>query len=110
MKPAPERRRHFMYRTERLRAGVQHGDGAAVLRPAGDVVADRDRALLAVRDGAHAAAIDAAREHVGLDRLGAAGAERDVVFAGAALVGVAFDGELVPRIGLQPLDLLVEGG
>jgi hypothetical protein len=45
---------------QRLRVCVQHGDRAAILRPAGDVVANCDRAFLAVGDGAHAAAIDAA--------------------------------------------------
>src|ERR1700753_2012339 len=77
--------------TRTLRARVQDGDGAAILRPAGDVVADRDRAFLAVGDRAHAARIDTVRRHIGLDRLGAAGAERDVVFAGAAFVRVTFD-------------------
>ncbi len=43
------------------------------------------------------------------NRLGAARAERDVVFAGAALVGVASDGEGITAVGLQPLRLLVEG-
>ena len=37
---------------------------------------------------------------------GAAGAERDVVLARAALVGVAFDGDRVLRILLQPARLL----
>src|SRR5690349_17225716 len=93
-----------------LRARVQHRDRTAVLGPAGDVVADRDRAFLAVGNGAHAARIDTMSRHVGFYRLGTAGAERNVVFAGAALVRMTFDGELVTRIGLQPLDLLVQGG
>ena len=38
-------------------------------------------------------ACDTARDEIVPHGLGAAGAERDVVFAGAALVGVAFDGE-----------------
>ena len=37
--------------------------------------------------------LDAARGEIVAHSLGAAGAERDVVFARAALVGVAFDGE-----------------
>src|ERR1700743_2944771 len=41
--------------------GVQHSDGAAILRPARDVVTDRDRAFLAVGDGPHPARIDTAR-------------------------------------------------
>src|SRR5438874_1127039 len=39
----------------------------------------------------------------------AAGAKRDIVFAGAALVGVAFDREGVVAVLLEPLRLLVEG-
>ena len=42
--------------------------------------------------------------------LGAARAERDIVFAGAALVGMTFDGEGVLRVAGQPLRLVVEGG
>src|SRR5262245_38424196 len=92
------------------RAGIEHRDGAAVLRPAGDVVAYRDRPFLAVGDRAHAADLDAARGKVVAHRLGATGPERDVVFAGAALVGVALDQEGVARIGAQPLRLLLERG
>src|SRR5262245_12725547 len=91
-------------------AGVEHRDGAAVLRPARDVVAHRDRPLLAVRDGAHAISVDAARDHIVAHRLRAAGAERDIVLARAALVGMTFDGEAVLGIVLQPLHLLVERG
>ena len=39
---------------------------------------------------------------------GAAGAERNVVFTRAALVGMALDDEGILRISLQPLDLAVE--
>ena len=53
--------------------------------------------------------VDAARGEIGANRLGAAGAERNVVFAGAALVGMAFDGEGIAVVLLQPLRLLVEG-
>src|SRR5262245_25848375 len=91
-------------------AGVEHRDGAAVLRPARDVVAPRDRPFLAVRDGPHAVAVDATRHQVLADRLGAAGAERDVVLARPALVGVTFDGERVLAVVLEPLRLLVERG
>src|SRR5277367_1513718 len=52
---APERRRSRGLRFEErvtaaagLRALIEHGDDAAVLRPAGNVVADRDGAFLAV--------------------------------------------------------------
>src|SRR5262249_11512139 len=65
-------------------AAVEHRDGTAVLRPAGDIVAHRDRPLLAVRDGAHAVAVDAARREIFAHGLSTAGAQRDVVLAGAA--------------------------
>src|SRR5204863_3777253 len=42
------------------------------------------------------------------DRFGAPGAKRDVAFARAALVGVAFDREGVTVVIAQPLRLLVE--
>ncbi len=99
-----------MKKVERSGAGVQHRDGAAVLRPAGDVVTDRHRTLLAVGDGAHTVRIDAARSEIAAHRLGAACAECDVVFAGAALVRMAFDGEGIAVVGLQPLRLLLQGG
>src|SRR4051794_41904371 len=63
-------------------AGVQHGDGAAVLRPAGDVVTDRHRTLLAVGDGAHAVRVYPARGEIAAHRLGTACAPGGVVFAG----------------------------
>src|SRR5262244_3938025 len=94
----------------RFGPAVEHRDGAAVLRPAGDVVAHRDRALLAVGDRPYAVGIDAARDQVVAGHLGAAGAERDVVLARAALVGMTFDGEGVLVVVLQPLRLLVERG
>src|SRR3954454_3703862 len=52
--------------------------------------------------------LDTARREIVAYRLRAAGAERDVVFARATLVGMAFDGEGVLRIGTQPLRLLFE--
>src|SRR5262249_44726206 len=82
------------------RAGIEHGYRAAVLRPARDVVADRDRALLAVGNRPHALCLDAARDEIIAHRLRPAGAERDVVLAGAALVGVALDGEGVLAVGV----------
>src|SRR3954452_13731918 len=92
----------------RLRGRAENCHSAAVLRPARDVVADRDRTLLAIRHGAHAVGLDAARGEIIANRLGPAGAERDVVFARAAFVGVAFDREGVIGVLLQPLRLLVE--
>ena len=87
-----DRSRHDF--VDRLRTYAQHSDGAAVLRPAGDVVANRDRTLLAVRDRPHALSLDAARDQIVTHRLRAACTQRDVVLARAALVGMALDGEL----------------
>ena len=54
--------------------------------------------------------LDAAGREIVAHGLGAAGPKRDVVFARAALVGMAFDGEGVVAVLLQPLRLLVERG
>src|ERR1700730_3855929 len=97
-------------RTRSGAARIQHGDRAAVLRPAGDVVADRNRPFLAVGNRAHARAVDAAGDQIIARDLRAAGAGRDVVFARAALVGVTFDGEGITVVLAEPLRLLVEGG
>src|SRR5215475_11120440 len=75
------------------RARVEYRDRAAVLRPAGNVVAHRDRPLLAVGNRPHAVGIDPARSEIVAHRLGAPGAERDVVFARAAFVRVTLDRE-----------------
>jgi len=50
----------------------EDGDGAAVLRPAGDVVAHRHRPLLAVADRLDARRGDALGDQIVLGRLGAA--------------------------------------
>src|SRR6202171_2866470 len=92
----------------RLRALIERRPRAAVLRPAGNLTASRERRLLAVGDGAHALRRDAARRQIFAHRLRPARAERDVVFAGAALVGVALDGEGVAVVVVEPLRLLVE--
>src|SRR6516164_9794982 len=90
-----------------LRALIEHGHGTPILRPAGDVITHSDRPLLAVRDGAHALTRDAARHQIFAHGFGAAGAERDVVFARAALVGVAIDRKGVTVVIAQPLRLFV---
>src|SRR5262249_11344952 len=92
------------------RAGVEHRHDPAVLRPAGDVVTDRDGALLAVGDRAHALRLDAARGEIVAHGLRAAGTERDVVLARTALVGVPLHGEGVLAVALQPLRLLLQRG
>src|SRR5258706_6026207 len=107
-KPPKQNRRpkapaiRFFERANGSGAGVQHRDGAAVLRPARDVIAHRDRAFLAVRDGPHPRGIDAARCQEGPDRLGTAGAKRNVVFAGATLVRMALNGGGIAGVSLQP--------
>src|SRR5215207_4613024 len=102
----------FRLRGKALRPSpsIEDRDGAAVLRPARDVVAHRHRPLLAVGDRADAGGGDAPRSKIVAHHLGAAAAEREVVFARAALVGVALDQERVARVARQPLGLLVEGG
>src|SRR6185436_11418012 len=64
---------------------------AAVLGPRGFVVARVLRLLLAEAHGLDLAVLRAEERHHPLDRVGALLAERDVVFARAALVGVALD-------------------
>src|SRR5579862_3146047 len=91
-----------------LRALIEHRHRAAVLRPAGNVVAHRDRPFLAVGDGVHALRRDPAGDKILAHGLRAAGAERDIVFARAALVGMTFDGEGVVIVVAEPLRLLVE--
>src|SRR6187455_1873386 len=64
---------------------------AAVLGPGRFVVAGVLRLLLAEAHGLDLAVLRAEQRHHALDRVGALLAERDVVFARAALVGVALD-------------------
>src|SRR6478752_5140940 len=77
----------------RLRRGAENRHSAAVVRPARNVVADRDRAFLAVGDRAHTAGLNPARRKIVAHSLGASSAQGDVVFARAALVGMTFDRE-----------------
>src|SRR5512145_40874 len=72
-----------------LRTGIHHCYPAPVLRPARKVATDCDRPLLAVGDRPHAMRLDATRGQIFAHGLGTARAERDVVLARAALVGVA---------------------
>src|SRR5205085_1777887 len=91
-----------------LRALIEYRHGAAILRPTGNIIAHRDRPLLAIRDRAHALARNAARHQILADGFGAPRAKRDVVFARATLVGVALDREGVTVVIAQPLRLFVE--
>src|SRR5215470_8343903 len=90
----------------RLGATIEHCLGAPVLRPARDVVAHRNRPLLAVGDGTDATGVDAVAGQEIPHRLGAPGAEGDVVFARTALVGVPLDGDRILGVLLQPARLI----
>src|SRR5215831_1713923 len=81
--PAPDGAGCPLPPTSSLRTGTEHGHGAAILRPARNVVADRDRPLLAVGDRAHALRLHSARDQIVTHRLRTPGPERDVVFARA---------------------------
>src|SRR5258708_33129930 len=83
---------------------------AAVLLPAGLVAFVAEGLLLAEADGADAVVRNAQRDHVLLHGAGTAIAEAQVVFRGAPLVAVAFDGYLEPRIVFQEIRGLRERG
>src|SRR3954466_9429462 len=83
----------------------ERGCGAAVLRPAGDVVADRDRTFLAVGNGLQAARRNAPGDQEVAGGGGAAGAESQIVFTRAAFVGMAFDDDGVLLVLVEPLCL-----
>src|SRR5262245_2113854 len=92
-----------------LRTDAEHGHGAAVLRPAGDVITDRDRPLLAVRNCPHPLTLDSTRDQIVAHRLRTTCAERDIVFARPTLVGVSLDRELrILTVVGEPLRLLVK--
>src|SRR5260221_7800826 len=55
-----------------LRTRAQHGDRAAVLRPAGDIIANRDRPFFSVRDRAQALRLDTTRRQFDTRNLRAA--------------------------------------
>src|SRR5208282_3838839 len=75
---------------------------APVLRPAGFVVLVAQRQLFAIADRRHAAGVDAQRLEVILGGLRALGAERNIVFLGAALVAVPFDLHVGLRMVRKP--------
>src|SRR6266852_1058304 len=74
---------------------------AAILLPAGFVALGAEGLFFAEADGAEAIGGDAQGDEILLDGAGAAIAEREVVFGGAALVAVAFDGHAKLRIVAQ---------
>src|SRR6266852_2749412 len=83
---------------------------AAVLLPASLVALRAERLLLAKAHGAEAVGGNAQRNDVLLNGGGAAIAEAQVVFRGAALVAVAFDGRFDRRVVLQEVRGLGERG
>src|SRR5690606_39399331 len=90
--------------------GARHDGRAAVaLRGPGRLIgAFSDRTFLAEAEGVDAAGGDAAAEQVRANGLGATGAQGQVVFARAALVGVAFDADGHLRVAGQPGGLGVQ--
>src|SRR5229473_4678740 len=74
---------------------------AAILLPASLVVLHAERLLLAEADGAEAVGRDAQGHEILLDGVGAAIAKAEIVFRGAALVAVAFDGGFDRWVFLQ---------
>src|SRR5690606_23738906 len=102
----------FVVRAEHERSASgapDHGHCAAVLRPARDVVANRDRTLLAIGDGPDTAGRDATRDQEIACGCRTARAEREVVFASSPLVGMTFDGDRIGPVLLQPLGLTRKG-
>ena len=75
----------------RVRTAGDDGDAAAILRPAGFVGLGADRTFLAIGHGFDAGGGDALADQILLHGIGAARTQRQIVFAGAAFVGMAFD-------------------
>src|SRR6266481_951932 len=74
---------------------------AAILLPASLGVLHAEGFLLAEADGAHTVGGDSQRHEILLDGVGTAIAEAEVVFGGAALIAMAFDGDFDRRVLLQ---------
>src|SRR4029450_8235359 len=87
---------------------VEHGLGPTILGPAGGLVTDSDRALLAIGDRLDARGVDPVACQEGLDRHGPPGTEREVVLPRAALIGVALDGHSILRVLVKPARLMAE--
>src|ERR1700740_941156 len=92
--------------TRRIRySGLLGADevAAAVLLPAGFVVLTAEGLFFTEADGAHAVGRDSQGDETLLYRAGAAGPEREIVFGGAALVAMAFNGHAELRVVAQEL-------
>src|SRR3546814_1263178 len=81
------------------------GHRAAVLGIGGFGRTEFGGAFLAIADHVDAARVDAERRQVIFRGIGAALAERDIVVAGAAFVGVTFERDADRGVALQPLRL-----
>src|SRR5271156_3206388 len=81
---------------------------APILLPARFIVLGAEWPLFAPAHRIHAVGWDAERNKIVLGSLGSAFTEADVVFRGAALVAVAFDGDADLRIRAQKLRSLCE--
>src|SRR5690606_41106151 len=98
--PFPSCRRTLLRRDDELPAAVA---GPALLR-----LFRAERSLLTVAHGVDARGIDAEAHQVVAHRRGAPLAEREVVLARTARVGVTFDVDPRRRPPLQPLRVLLE--
>jgi len=93
---------------KRLLVG-ENSHRATVLAPRRFIRTNDSRALFAVADGGDAVASNASTSKVFLGGSRAALTEGEVVFAGAALVAVAFKGHVNVRVLFQPCSLTIEG-
>src|SRR5262249_53193826 len=87
---------------------VQHRLSPAILRPARDVVADGNRAFFTVGNRLDSAGVHALAREEAPDRHGPACPESEIIFARATLIGVAFDGDPVLRILVEPARLVAQ--
>src|SRR5947199_2796317 len=87
-----------------------HRHRPAILAPGTFVMAFDGGAFLAPAYRLHPRRGDAARLEIVARRIGAAIAEREIIFAGAALVGMAFDGDADRGVAGEPGGLSVERG
>gem|GEM_PF-4298704 len=85
-------------------------NGATVLRVVFFAGTEGGRALFAIAQDAHLLRRDAGGDEAFFDGVGAAFAEADVVFAGAAFVGVAFEDDFGLRVGAQVFGVFADDG
>ena len=83
---------------------------ATIAGPAAFVGRHAQRTLFAVRDELHAVGVDTLRDQVLAHGVRTTIAESKVVFTGAALIAVTFDGQRTVRVLVEPLRLRTEAG